>query len=282
MELFRRSGLGGSLGMNALVSTVMMSTLVVGPFYLSRGLGLDAARVGLLLSVGPTMSALSGVFAGRLVDRWGAPAMVRAGLLEMTAGAAALALLPGWFGLPGYIAAIALLTPGYQLFQAGNNTAVMTEVPTEERGLVSGMLSLSRNLGLITGASVMGAVFAFAAGSTVLATASPAAVAAGLRSTFAVATLLILVALALGARRVASGLAQAVPEALEQGARTQRHRQQRAEDDGQPDHEVHGQGLVDVVEEVGGMEFHGALLQSLTTKIGQIGAPARACDRRGP
>jgi hypothetical protein len=39
---------------------------------------------------------------------------------------------------------------------------VMTDIRPDQRGVVSGMLNLSRNLGLITGASVMGAVFAFA------------------------------------------------------------------------------------------------------------------------
>ena len=38
----------------------------------------------------------------------------------------------------------------------------MTDIRPDQRGGISGMLNLSRNLGLITGASVMGAVFALA------------------------------------------------------------------------------------------------------------------------
>ncbi|MBX9634311.1 MAG: MFS transporter, partial [Magnetospirillum sp.] len=45
LAIFRDSGLSASLAMSALVSTVMMATLVVGPFYLSRALGLAAAPV---------------------------------------------------------------------------------------------------------------------------------------------------------------------------------------------------------------------------------------------
>jgi hypothetical protein len=59
------------------------------------------------------------------------------------------------------------------------------------------MLNLSRNLGLITGASVMGAVFALASAATDITTAHPEAVATGLRITFAVAAILIAVAFAL-------------------------------------------------------------------------------------
>ncbi|MEO6017996.1 MAG: MFS transporter [Polaromonas sp.] len=204
LAAFSDAGFSASLAMNALVSTVMMATLVVGPFYLSRALGLSPVLVGIVLSLGPIISTFFGVVAGRMVDRWGAPAMVTAGLLAMVAGALALSLLPPFFGLAGYIAAIAVLTPGYQLFQAANNTAVMADVRADQRGVISGMLSLSRNLGLITGASVMGAVFALAAGASDITSAQPAAVAHGMQVTFAVAAAMVLVALAaaLGSRAV--------------------------------------------------------------------------------
>jgi hypothetical protein len=187
--------LSPSLAMNALVSTVMMATLVVGPFFLSRALGLSEAMTGAALSIGPVVSALCGVVAGRIVDRLGASAMVLAGLALMVAGCAALAVLPLLFGVAGYAAAVVLLTPGYQLFQAANNTAVMADVGQGERGVVSGMLSLSRNLGLITGTAVMGALFAFAAGTSEIANAAPAAIAHGMRFTFGMAAALVLVAI---------------------------------------------------------------------------------------
>jgi hypothetical protein len=59
------------------------------------------------------------------------------------------------------------------------------------------MLNLSRNLGLITGASVMGTVFALGSATTNIMTARPEAVATGMRITFAVAAALIVVALAI-------------------------------------------------------------------------------------
>jgi EmrB/QacA subfamily drug resistance transporter len=203
LAIFRDQVLSASLATSALVSTVVMATLVVGPFYLSRALGLDAAVVGVVMSIGPIISALSGVLAGRIVDHLGAPVMVTVGLIEMAVGATALAALPAMFGVAGYIAAIALMTPGYQLFQAANNTVVMMDVRPDQRGVISGMLSLSRNLGLITGASVMGAVFALATATADVTSARPDAVATGMQVTFAVAAALIVVALAvaIGSRR---------------------------------------------------------------------------------
>ena len=189
------------LAMNALVSTVMMATLVVGPFFLSRGLGLSEAATGAVLSIGPIVSALCGVIAGRVVDRLGAAAMVIAGLALMFAGCVALAWLPALFGVAGYAAAIVVLTPGYQLFQAANNTAVMADVDRNERGVVSGARSLSRNLGLVTGTAVMGAVFAFAVGANDVAAAAPAAVTQGMGVTFAVAAGLLVAAMVVGGWR---------------------------------------------------------------------------------
>ena len=88
------------------------------------------------------------------------------------------------------------MTVGYAVFQTANNTAVMTGVSQDQRGVISGMLNLSRNLGLITGASVMGAVFAHASGAVDVTSAHPDAIATGMRITFAVAAALSVVAIA--------------------------------------------------------------------------------------
>jgi MFS family permease len=205
-SMFRDHGLSASLAMNALVSTVMMATLVVGPFYLSRGLGLEAVFVGLVLSVGPLVVALTGVPAGRLADRFGTRRTMLVGLVGMASGCFILSLLPAALGVPGYIAPIALTTASYALFQTANNTAVMADVLSDRRGVISGMLNLSRNLGLITGASVMGAVFALASATGDIGAAPPLAIAAGTRVTFAVATILIVsaVAIAVASRALAT------------------------------------------------------------------------------
>jgi hypothetical protein len=79
----------------------------------------------------------------------------------------------------------------------------MRDVSPGQRGVTSGMLNLSRNLGLITGASVMGAVFSLAAGTSEIKTATADAVAAGMHVTFLVAAALIAVAVVI--TRHASG-----------------------------------------------------------------------------
>ncbi len=205
VAMFREPSLTAGFAMSALVATVLMATLVVGPFYLSRALGLDAALVGIVLTVGPLVAALTGVPAGRFVDQFGATRVTALGLIGIAIGCAMLSLMPTTLGIPDYIASIVVITAGYALFQTANNTSVMADIPPDQRGVISGVLNLSRNLGLITGASVMGAVFTLASASNEITTASPEAIAAGMRITFAAAVLLIMVALiiAVGSRVLA-------------------------------------------------------------------------------
>lgn len=203
LGMFRDPQLSASLAMSLLVTTVMMATLVVGPFYLARALGLDAVGVGLVLSVGPLVAALAGVPAGRMADRFGARRMTLAGLIALGLGCFALSALPRTFGIAGYLAPMVLITLGYAVFQTANNTVVMSNVAPDRRGLVSALLNLSRNLGLITGASVLGAVFALASSTVDINTAPPEAVARGMGVTFMVAWGLIGIAclIALASRR---------------------------------------------------------------------------------
>ena len=197
LALFRDRILGAGLAMNAMVSTVMMATLVVGPYYLAHGLGLGVVSVGLVVTVGPLTAALSGVPAGYLSERFGAQPVTAVGLLVLAGGALALVLMPLTAGLPGYLAALVALTIRYALFQASNNAAVMAQAPSGQGGVVSSLLSLSRNLGLVTGTAAMGTVFAHGAGTWHIRAAQPEAVAAGLRLAFGAAAMILIAALGL-------------------------------------------------------------------------------------
>jgi EmrB/QacA subfamily drug resistance transporter len=195
--LFRDPVLRAGFVMSAMVTTVVMATLVVGPFYLSGALGLDAARVGLVMSAGPVAAALVGVPAGRAVDRFGANRVTLAGLMAMAAGTVALAMLPALLGLSAYVVPLLVATGGYAAFQAANNTGVLAKVQADQRGLVSGLLNLSRNLGLVTGASVMGAVFVSGSATPDASIMSALALTTGMQRTFAVAATLVFGAIAI-------------------------------------------------------------------------------------
>ncbi|MCO4314428.1 MFS transporter [Pectobacterium versatile] len=192
----RNTTLLPNLTINAAVTAVIMTTLIVGPYYLGLGLGLKETLVGLVMAIGPAVATFSGIPSGRLVDTWGFRRALTAGISLVATGTFMLAILPNLLGVTGYILAIIVLTPGYQLFQAANNTATLAEVPGNQRGTVSGLLNLSRNIGLIAGASIMGQVFALGVGTEDFTHAAPASLANGMQLTFFLAGAMVLVAIA--------------------------------------------------------------------------------------
>lgn len=195
--LSRSAALTTGLVTSFLVATLLMGTLVAGPFYLSRTLGLAAGLIGIVMSVGPVVAALTGVPAGRLVDRFGARKITVAGLMGVGIGSGLLCWLTKTGGVLGYVTPTVVLTAGYALFQTANNTSVMESARVAESGVVSGMLNLSRNLGLIAGTVLMGAVLSLGAGAQDLTAATAEAVASGARLVFGLGAGLAVVALAI-------------------------------------------------------------------------------------
>ncbi|WKV51617.1 MFS transporter [Dickeya fangzhongdai] len=147
-------------------------------------------------------AALTGAVAGRWVDQVGTMRMTIRGLALIIVGCGALSVIPYSGGIVGYVLPMLSLTAGYALFQTANNTSLMKTVVPTQRGLVSGILNLSRNLGLITGAAMMGSLFAQTSSAdlaSLRATQGMAALAesvsGGMRTTFQAAALLALIAL---------------------------------------------------------------------------------------
>ncbi len=205
VEVFRHAGFRVSLASSAIVASVVIATLIVGPFYLTHTLALGRVHAGLVLSIGPAAAAFTAALAGRLVQRVGVSLAAIAGLSMMAVGAALLALLPSAAATLGYVIPLVVLTAGYAAFQTANNTAALGHAGADRRGVAAGLLTLSRYFGQITGAAVLGAVFVHATGAGALSAASADATAYGMRTTMAVATALIVAALGLTtfSRRVA-------------------------------------------------------------------------------
>lgn len=121
--------------------------------------------------------------------------------------ALALALLSRLDGNTPYwyiIVAMALAGAGSGMFQSPNNSAVMGSVPAEHRGSASGTLATMRNIGMVLGVALSGAIFnagtsraAVALRSTAISAqnAAGAAATSGLHLTFLAASLAAVAAL---------------------------------------------------------------------------------------
>lgn len=170
---------------NLVVSAIMVSTLIIGPFYLTHALHLDPRHMGLVMSAGPITSILSGIVAGYAVDRFGYRFIIKFGFMQSLAGTISFIFLPKQFGSLGFVISAVLLSFGYQLFLSANSNSFMKNARTEHRGIAAGALNLSRNLGLIGGTYLMGRV----------SDAAEHNISDGLQITFSIAAFLIVILL---------------------------------------------------------------------------------------
>jgi MFS family permease len=171
-EKFSKLNIGFNLLRNTILSTIMMTTTVVGPFYLTNTLKLSVIEMGLVMSVGPITSFIMGYTSGVIVDRFSAEKVANVGLYILLAGAMGFTFLPSVFATKGFMVAAISLSSGYQLFLAANNTSVISRASSENRGLAAGLIGFSRNLGLLAGAGVMGAIFSLFGFEVVFLTAA--------------------------------------------------------------------------------------------------------------
>jgi EmrB/QacA subfamily drug resistance transporter len=135
------------------------SVLFLTPFYLLQGRGLSASQTGLIMTAQPIMMALTAPVSGRLSDRVGSRLPTTLGMLIMAVGLFLLSQLtldaPLWMVVLG----LAIGGFGTGLFVAPNNSALMGAAPRNRQGIAAGVLALARNVGMVLGIGLTGAIF---------------------------------------------------------------------------------------------------------------------------
>ncbi|WP_299579306.1 MFS transporter [uncultured Microbulbifer sp.] len=183
-----------NLGTNFLVAASVMSSLVVGPFYLTLALGLDFSLAGFVMSAGSFTVAICSTVTGRIVDRFKSRATVLFGLVCLILGALGMVYLRVSHGVGGYLLCTATMAVGYGTYLSANNAFTMSNAGEQVRGSISGLLNLFRNLGLLTGAALMSMVFASVADFPQVSTSDYGLVVQGLNRVYALALLFLLTA----------------------------------------------------------------------------------------
>jgi MFS family permease len=203
LQMFRNSRLSVNLFNNWLVFIVLTGGLLITPFFLERVKQYPTSKVGLLLAVSPVVSGLIAPLAGALSDRFGSRLICLIGLGVMIGGCLGISTLDAQTTEQDYVLRYLVFGTGLGLFRSPNDSTVMGAVPRERLGIASGLLSLSRTLGVNVGVSVIGAVFgaliANLAPGTDVAVAPPEAVVAGFQGSYRLAALILCVAVILTA-----------------------------------------------------------------------------------
>jgi EmrB/QacA subfamily drug resistance transporter len=194
LRLFRSAALG--LGCLAAVLNFMAQYVVVfvTPFFLSRVLHEEPARVGLVLTVFPLTVLSVAPLAGALSDRIGTVALAVGGSSVCALACLLFVARPEGGGNLPVILGLVVFGLGTGTFQSPNNSAVMGAAPREHLGVVSSLLGTSRSVGMVLGVAAAGAVLYAAVPAGVLKAPSldpseAAAFSAGLRWAYAAAAL---------------------------------------------------------------------------------------------
>ena len=191
LSLFRRRAFSGAI-FSAVASYVgEYAILFLLPFYLIHGRGLGPEHAGLVLCATPLVMMFTSPVAGVLSDRVGSRGPVVLGLLVFTGGLLLLTRVGPATPLAEVALGLAVCGLGLGTFIAPNNSRLLGAAPPERRGIASGVLAAARNVGMVLGVGLAGAVY-----TTVVARAGPdavvAGVTAGLRAAAAVTGLAVI------------------------------------------------------------------------------------------
>jgi EmrB/QacA subfamily drug resistance transporter len=159
LSLFRVPLFSAATASAVLNYISIYSLIFLMPFYLIQGRSLNPAQAGLLLTAKPILMAITAPISGSLSDRFGArlPGMI--GMAMLAGGLFILSRLgpqtPFWVAVVG----LAIAGFGTGTFISPNTSALLGAAPRHRQGIASGVLAAGRNVGMVLGIGLAGAIF---------------------------------------------------------------------------------------------------------------------------
>jgi EmrB/QacA subfamily drug resistance transporter len=158
LSLFRRPVFSASVAAAVLNYICMASINFVMPFYLHQGHGLSMAHTGLLLSLQPLVMAIAAPISGTISDRIHSTLPSAVGMLILGCGTFLLHGIGPHTSLAYLAIGFCVTGLGTGIFISPNNSALMGSAPTNRQGIAAGMLATARNVGIVLGVGISGAV----------------------------------------------------------------------------------------------------------------------------
>jgi hypothetical protein len=160
LPVLRNVPLVAGVAANGIAHSSMLATGLLIPFLLERGRGYTPTETAQLM-IAMQVSLIGGSYLGGwLYARTGSPLI---GVLSLGGIAGGLVVLGQWgptMPFPALFPVQVFLGGGLGTFTTVNNTAVMTAVAPEQRGLASGLVESTRQLGHSLGVSVSSGILA--------------------------------------------------------------------------------------------------------------------------
>ncbi|MFO8009534.1 MAG: MFS transporter [Dehalococcoidia bacterium] len=145
--------------MSALFNFIALYTMIfITPFFLKAVLGYSILKLGIVMVASPAAILIVAPFSGSLSDRIGSRPLTVTGMLVSALGLYLLSTLDQSSGVFDVVWRLIIMGVGMGVFQSPNNSAVMGSVPPWRLGISSGVLAAMRNVGMVLGLAVAGAV----------------------------------------------------------------------------------------------------------------------------
>jgi MFS family permease len=103
--------------------------------------------------------AITAPFSGALSDRIGSRIPATIGMAILTAGILMLAATIQMSSFGMIAVSLGVIGFGVGIFVSPNNSALMGAAPRQRQGIASGVLATARNVGMVLGIGISGAVF---------------------------------------------------------------------------------------------------------------------------
>lgn len=129
------------------------------PFYFLQLRAFTLDETGLLLVVTPVFMMLLSPLSGRVSDRIGSRLPSTAGMLFCSAALVGFAMFNARSPIPQIMVTEVVMGIGTGLFTSPNTSTIMGSVPPDRQGTAAGMQAVARNVGMVIGIAMAGAIF---------------------------------------------------------------------------------------------------------------------------
>ncbi|KUO50833.1 MAG: multidrug MFS transporter [Desulfitibacter sp. BRH_c19] len=172
----------------------MYSVILIMPFYLQQLLEMSPSQAGLMLIPMPLVTMVVAPISGTISDKVDTRYVSSTGMAVTAFGLWLLSTLDVNSSLLFIGTAFAVIGLGTGMFQTPNNSAVLGSVPPNRRGIASSMLAIMRNIGMVLGVAIAGAIFSSRLNLLMEEQGMVQAYAGAMNATFLVAAGLALIA----------------------------------------------------------------------------------------
>lgn len=132
--------------------------LFVLPFYFIQARQFSPTTTGLVLTTMPITMAIVAPLSGTLSDRIGTRLLTTLGMFIQSLGLLLLSRLGPQSAMSSIILALSISGLGIGIFISPNTSALLGSAPKDRQGIAAGVLATSRNLGMVLGVGLAGAI----------------------------------------------------------------------------------------------------------------------------